>query len=134
MVRPPRRQLATLGGAVLFSVVLASEGVAQHTPPSAEVSMQARVTILPAVEARSAPLTLIADFSTQELHAPEMHAAEAHAPQTTRPSRGVAEPAVSRVVTTEGSAIAGPPVLRTLEWGPPSEDRRLVRYIVAVIS
>ena len=134
MVRPPRRQLATLGGAVLFSAVLASEGVAQHTPPSAEVAMQARVTILPAVETRSAPLALIADFSTQELHAAEMHAAEPHAPQATRRSLRVAEPTVYRMVTTEGSAIAGPPVLRTLEWGPPSEDRRLVRYVVAIIS
>jgi hypothetical protein len=129
MVRPPRRQLASLGGAVLFSVVLASEGVAQHTPPSAELSMQARVTILPAVETRSAPLALIADFSTQE-----PHAAELHEPRATRPYLRVAEPTALGAVATGGTAAAGPPVLRTLEWGPPSEDRRLVRYVVAIIS
>jgi hypothetical protein len=120
---------------VLFSIVLASEGVAQHTPPSAEVSMQARVTIVPAVVSRSAPLALVADFSTQELAA-ELHAAETHAPQTTRTSLRVAEPIAygARMTEGEGAAIAGPPVLRTLEWGPSSEDGRLVRYVVAVIS
>ncbi|MEX2048795.1 MAG: hypothetical protein WEB90_04395 [Gemmatimonadota bacterium] len=133
MVRPPRRQLASLGGAVLFSIVLASEGVAQHTPPSAEVSMQARVTIVPAVVSRSAPLALLADFSTQELAA-ELHAAEAQAPQATSPSLRVTEPIAYGALTTDGAAIAGPPILRTLEWGPSSEDRRLVRYVVAVIS
>jgi hypothetical protein len=136
MVVPPRRQRRrlTLGGALLLLAGVPAAGPAQQAPPKA-ITVQARVTILPAVDTYGLGSEAFWDVGPA---VPPTFGPTNSSSVTTlaraRPLLQRAGPEPSAAGHDRPGASAGPPVVRTLAWSAASGETRLVRYFVAVIS